>query len=603
MAQPLVMQYWRAIRVLFRVAPPRRWASRLLDSGLFDRRYYELQAQRQFSDDEEAVRHFLAASPLHRYSFHPLMEPAWIARALGEGAMPWHAAVFRDRRLRSTGPLFDLGNVRSDQLKLPFPPVTSALSAFDNGFPDSTPVLPSFPTPSVPARGRTRDVLYQLAGDTALQISRASRRNSLTWDWAVERAYLDELDRSSDSTKPAPVVSVILPTFNRANALADAVESVRAQTIAAWELIIVDDGSTDSTGGMLAHWSATDARIHVIRQTNAGVSAARNAGLDFASGEYIAFLDSDNVWGRDFLRVSLAALNRSGRLVSYCAVELRLDRNQREYLGAPATHQDLLDGRNQVDLNALVTHRDVISKVGRFDVSLRRWVDYDLVLRISREYELEYVPVIGVLYDHRASAGDRITTTQTSFWRDVVLEKNLVDWKRLANESRVDGRLSVLIRTRGEWSSTLRTIRAVLDDADGADAEVIVVDNGSPRDESAILTAAFLGDPRVRIHRVAGDLRLPTSTNLAFALSTGGVLAVVKPDASLHPGWITRIRQAVNADAEGLAGVESIGIEGVLLAALAEPFISRRGLDPMPVDGAAGPDECTLRRATDSDGD
>jgi hypothetical protein len=214
-------------------------------------------------------------------------------------------------------------------------------------------------------------------------------------------------------------------------------------------------------------------------------------------------------------------------------VEIRLDHGAREYLGASATLDDLLDGRNIVDLNALVVERAVLDEVGGFDTALRRWVDYDLVLRIIRRHELAYVPVIGVVYDHRASAGDRITTSQSALWRNVVLNKHLVDWTEVQATlpERVTGRTSVVLRSRGQWAATLETVRELLHaaDADDVDVEIIVVDNGSPRDESAILTAAFLAEPRVTVCSVAADLRTPTSANVAFGRSTGDLVVVVRP--------------------------------------------------------------------------
>ncbi|MBI4550265.1 MAG: glycosyltransferase family 2 protein [Candidatus Omnitrophica bacterium] len=91
----------------------------------------------------------------------------------------------------------------------------------------------------------------------------------------------------------APLVSVILPTWNRRSFLEKAVESVRLQTFPHWELWVIDDGSTDGTGGL---FPAADPRIQYVYQANAGVAAARNAGIRRARGEWIAFLDSDDRW-------------------------------------------------------------------------------------------------------------------------------------------------------------------------------------------------------------------------------------------------------------------------------------------------------------------
>ncbi|WP_251970120.1 glycosyltransferase family 2 protein [Sphaerotilus microaerophilus] len=105
----------------------------------------------------------------------------------------------------------------------------------------------------------------------------------------------------------SPKVSIILPTCNRAEVLSRAVDSVRRQTCLDWELIVVDDGATDGTGAWLA--TLRDERIHVLRQANAGVHHARNAGLRAARGEYIAFLDADDEWYPHFLALTTAFLD------------------------------------------------------------------------------------------------------------------------------------------------------------------------------------------------------------------------------------------------------------------------------------------------------
>lgn len=104
----------------------------------------------------------------------------------------------------------------------------------------------------------------------------------------------------------ADLVSVIVPTFNRAYCVGRAVDSVRAQTHTNWELLLVDDGSTDNTSALIATTYGHDPRIRYIYQENAGVSAARNAGIRASRGDYVAFLDSDDVWRPWKLEIQLA---------------------------------------------------------------------------------------------------------------------------------------------------------------------------------------------------------------------------------------------------------------------------------------------------------
>jgi glycosyltransferase involved in cell wall biosynthesis len=107
-----------------------------------------------------------------------------------------------------------------------------------------------------------------------------------------------------------PLVSVIVPTFNRQYCIARAIDSARAQTHADVEVIVIDDGSTDGTGDYIRDRYATDVRVRYIRQENHGVSAARNAGLRQVRGEYVAFLDSDDVWRPWKLELQLRCFER-----------------------------------------------------------------------------------------------------------------------------------------------------------------------------------------------------------------------------------------------------------------------------------------------------
>ena len=116
-------------------------------------------------------------------------------------------------------------------------------------------------------------------------------------------------------------VSVVMPVYNAEATLCRSVESVLAQTHRDLELVAVDDGSRDASPGMLAAFAKADSRVKVIRQDNAGVAAARNAGLRAASGTHVAFLDSDDWWHASKVQRQLDHLDATGARIAYACYQ------------------------------------------------------------------------------------------------------------------------------------------------------------------------------------------------------------------------------------------------------------------------------------------
>lgn len=115
---------------------------------------------------------------------------------------------------------------------------------------------------------------------------------------------------------PAPRISIIVPVYNPGKYLRECIDSILAQTFSDFELILIDDGSTDSSPAICDNYATRDSRIHVIHQPNSGVSAARNAGLDSARGEWISFIDSDDTINPKMLETLLnSAINEKADIV------------------------------------------------------------------------------------------------------------------------------------------------------------------------------------------------------------------------------------------------------------------------------------------------
>lgn len=184
----------------------------------------------------------------------------------------------------------------------------------------------------------------------------------------------------------SPLVSVVIPTYNRADWLCEAVESVLAQTYAPIEIIVVDDGSTDGTPDMLA---ARFPAVRCIVQPNAGVSAARNRGLAAAAGQYINFLDDDDLFMPDKIARQVARLEADPELfLVHCryhdvdAAGHKLGRVG--VLPEGEALPDLLRG-NFIWMSAPLIRREAVERVGGFDETLSTCADYDLWLRLAAD--------------------------------------------------------------------------------------------------------------------------------------------------------------------------------------------------------------------------
>ncbi len=207
-----------------------------------------------------------------------------------------------------------------------------------------------------------------------------------------------------------PVVSVIMPTRQRAHVLGRAVRSVLSQTFRQWELIIVDDGSDDHGDPSLATLF-TDPRIFVHPRPFEGAASARNFGLQRARGELIAYLDSDCAWFPGFLAAAVNAFaDDSVDLVYGALVTSEHGLNGRRTLFDRFDRAGLLRG-NFIDLNVVVHRRVLVGRYGGFDESLTRLMDWDLLLRYTADRAPLELPVIAAEYG--GGLKDRITRIAT----------------------------------------------------------------------------------------------------------------------------------------------------------------------------------------------
>ena len=561
-------------------------------SGLFDRRWYAAQLEGRALGLSAAVAHYVLRGRVAGLSPSPLFEPSWYAPKDWRTRHADPLAVYLRRGTTATAgphPLFDPASWIADHpeaARHPRGPLGHFLSVAGPGTPmpvDAAAVAPLVTTETGSQAGSPRQAEpltwgparraldEALAGWRADERRRRARRVGTGFDHDAARrladrcaaAPLPDPDTGPDG-EPLPLVSVVLPVKDRPEQVREAVASVRAQTLTAWELIVVDDGSAEPTRRALAELAECDPRIVVVPSrtdgSNAGVCAARNVGAARARGRYVAWLDSDNRWTRHFLRTMVVTMAGRGWRVGYAAAEIVAASGTRYRAFDPGDDPGqvlaLLEVANHVDLNVLVADRELLAEVGGFDETLRRTVDYDLVWRLALRELPRYVGVVGVIYDADHEAGDRITVRERASWREVVKNRRLIDWQQLAADAgqRVAGRLSVVVVAGDGWAAAWVSATSVLRAAaPGDDVEVLVVDDGGRRADAVLLATLPLLDARVRVLRTPVHTGRPLAGNLALAASTGATVVLLQAGVEVWPGWSGPLADALGDRGVGAA--------------------------------------------------
>ena len=198
---------------------------------------------------------------------------------------------------------------------------------------------------------------------------------------------------------PSPAVSISMVSRNRAHCIGDAIQSVQAQTFTDWELIIVDDGSTDDTPEAVARF-AGDPRIRYVRQSPLGMAAARNHSLRLATGQIIAYLDDDNLLYPDFLAAAVITFSRMPEVD--CLYGARIEENSSgrgvDRVFCESFERARLLRENIIDMGMLVHRRSLIDRYGGIDEDIETACDWDFALRITRDKPAHRMLVPAVRY-------------------------------------------------------------------------------------------------------------------------------------------------------------------------------------------------------------
>jgi glycosyltransferase involved in cell wall biosynthesis len=213
-----------------------------------------------------------------------------------------------------------------------------------------------------------------------------------------------------------PKVSVIIPTYNRGQYITQALESVLNQTFRDYDIIVIDDGSTDNTGEILKKY---EGKIRSIRQENQGISNTRNRGIRETNGEYLAFLDSDDYWTPEKLKEQVNILDAYSK-VGIVYSRMPIINKMGEKIGMkPAgvsgkNFKELLEVWGDLPTSTVMTRRECFEKAGLFDPSLDPMEDIDMWIRISRFYDLYEIENKILAYYRRHE--EQVTTSKAKVY-------------------------------------------------------------------------------------------------------------------------------------------------------------------------------------------
>jgi len=239
------------------------------------------------------------------------------------------------------------------------------------------------------------------------------------------------------------LVTVILPAYNSANYIADTVECLLSQTYKAIEIIVINDGSTDSTLDVLTAYSDTG-KIKLIDQKNTGVAAARNVGISMAQGEYIAFIDSDDYWFSEKLSTQVRYLEQHSEVGAVYAAwhEWRPDVNgifpsplSMESKSINLDIDPTLSGWIYIELlfdcvihtSSIMIRSPILCQLGGFDANLVMGEDYDLWLRLSRTTKIDKLSTPLSLYKIHAESLTQKKPLAVCY-QGMVIERAIKEW-------------------------------------------------------------------------------------------------------------------------------------------------------------------------------
>jgi GT2 family glycosyltransferase len=510
-------------------------------SGLFDRTHYERQTGSTFASERAALWHFLESGESAGLTPHPLFESAWYRRTTGVRNAGAFAHFLRMQQVAGpAGPHFDGTRYLADHPESADHPGGPLGHFCSHATTDD--LTPADPQVAPAPLGQVLATVTRAA--TAYGEQRALvREPDRHWArWYVDRGFLPTAEDGTD--EPVCIVSDARAWHDSDPS---ALTGLIAQTHRAWQLrVAVDEGSAPPPA--LAKAVADEPRITLV-PTSAETPADRaNAVLGASSESWYAFWTPLQSWSPRVLATLLAAATRHQAVMGEVVVA---GEDKDEWLGPIAADPGALWRRPRTLAGVLLSRtllsgspfRAEAGEIYQWDFQLRTGVEPSYVPIIASRFKAEEIQPAGL--------GQRNNDEQ------VLRAATLLDWTALVDSvgSRTAGLTSLLIPAFRDWRYTWLAIETALASS-RSDVEVVVVDNGSRREVTSILSAVFATDSRVQVHRLPANTNFATGSNVAFARSSGDKVVFLNNDTEARQGWLEPLLGAL--EEPGVLGAQPL---------------------------------------------
>ena len=411
------------------------------------------------------------------------------------------------------------------------------------------------------------------------------------WVWLYDT--LTEEDRSAirfhvERFKRRPLISVVMPVYNTPPKLLQAaILSVRKQLYPDWELCIADDASTDPVvAKILNAQQKDDPRIKWVRRAQNGhISACTNSALDLATGDFVAFMDHDDLLPERALYEVAAQLDRNADLDLIFSDEDQIDNSGRRHTPTfkGAWNPELMLSYNQIN-HLSVYRRSVIERIGGLRVGFEGSQDYDLALRAMRVVDakrIQHIPA--VLYHWRRDADDPAFSeaflerciqsarrslaeylSETGQHGVVSAHPTIAMWHRVKRDlPEPPPRVSIIVPTRDKPELIGRCIDGLLHRTDYGAMEILIVDNETVDAEALALLDGFKADSRVRVLPYHAPFNYSAMNNFAARQARGDYLLLLNNDVDvIEPHWLAEMMALVVLDEVGAVGAKLLYPDG-----------------------------------------